>query len=398
MYESHYGLTTKPFSLVPNPEILFLSKNHLNALTYLEYGLSERAGFILLTGEIGAGKTTLVRHLLNKMESRSETAVIFNTNFSSDQLFRRILGEFEIQCDTTEKEGHLTQFYQFLIDRYAAGRHVLLIIDEAQNLADDSLEDIRMLSNLQTDDQILLQIMLVGQPELKERLKKPEFQQLAQRIAVNYHIRSLDKEQTHHYIGYRIEKAGGKPDLFSPEAIDMVYEHSEGIPRTINLLCDTALVYGFADNLTRIEKAVIGNVIKDDICMIVSNKKPERRTFRQAVSKDVAGPAIMELIHLLEMSLTKLKQQHVDFIKAVKDDLLIKYQQLLRMEQRRYDQLMEKYTQLVQTNRLSNISDIEEDEGNREEIVEPALRARPGTKFSHLMEMADAQKALDRGR
>jgi general secretion pathway protein A len=398
MYESHYGLTAKPFSLVPNPEILFLSKNHANALTYLEYGLSERAGFILLTGEIGAGKTTLVRHLLNKMESRIETAVIFNTNFSADQLFRRILNEFEIHCDTTGKEGHLAQLYQFLIDRYAMGRHVLLIIDEAQNLTDDALEDIRMLSNLQTDDQILVQIMLVGQPELKERLKKPEFRQLTQRIAVNYHISPLDKEQTHHYIGYRIEKAGGKTALFSQEAIDTVYEHSEGIPRTINLICDTALVYGFADNLMRIDKAVIGKVIKDEICMTVSNQKTGGQSSKRVVSKGVAGPGIMERIHWLEASLTELKQQHEDFVQEIKNDLLAKYQQLLLMEQRRYDQLMGKYTQLVQTKVLPNGSDLDEDGDDHEDMAEPALRVRSGTKFAHLMEMVDAQKALDRGK
>ena len=218
MCESHFGLTAKPFSMVPNPEILFLSKNHENALTYLEYGLSEKVGFILLTGEIGAGKTTLIRHMLNKMESQIDIAVIFNTSFTSDQMFRRILSEFEIPCDTTDKERHLQLLYQFLIDRYAQGRHMLLIVDEAQNLSDAALEDIRMLSNLQTDDRILLQIMLVGQPELKNRLNMPAFRQLAQRIAVSYHITPLDEVQTRHYIGYRIDKAGGEPDLFTPEA------------------------------------------------------------------------------------------------------------------------------------------------------------------------------------
>ena len=312
MYESHYGLTAKPFSIVPNPEILFLSKNHENALTYLEYGLSEKVGFILLTGEIGAGKTTLIRHMLNKIESQMDIAVIFNTNFSSDQLLRRILSEFEITSDTTEKERHLELLYQFLIDRYARGRHVLLIIDEAQNLTDGALEDIRMLSNLQTDDRILLQIMLVGQPEFKDRLNMPDFRQLAQRIAVNYHITPLDVDQTRHYIEYRIRKAGGAPDLFMPGAIKKIYKHSGGIPRTINLMCDTALVYGFSDNLKCIDVAVIEKVIKDKVCISVSEEKPVGRTIKSAVSGS-AGPGIMERIHSLEESLAELKQQHEKF-------------------------------------------------------------------------------------
>ncbi len=391
MYESHYGLTAKPFSMVPNPEILFLSKNHENALTYLEYGLSEKVGFILLTGEIGSGKTTLIRYMLNKMESQVDIAVIFNTNFTSDQMFRRILSEFEIPCDTTDNERHLQLLYQFLIDRYAKGRHVLLIVDEAQNLSDAALEDIRMLSNLQTDDRILLQIMLVGQPELKNRLNRPDFRQLAQRIAVNYHITPLDEEQTRHYIGYRIGKAGGESGLFTPEAIDQIYTHSGGIPRSINLMCDTALVYGFADNLKRIDAAVVEKVIKDKVCMSVSEEGTTGRRTNGVVSGS-PGPAIMERIHSLEESLFELKQQHEKFTHLVQNDMLLKYQQMLVTEQQRFDRLMAKYTQVLQM-----------DQPRKPPIREKGAVVRSGgevgknqarTKYAQLLKMEAAKQAL----
>ena len=392
MYESHYGLTSKPFSIVPNPEILFLSKNHANALTYLEYGLSEKVGFILLTGEIGAGKTTLIRHMLNKMEPQMDIAVIFNTNFSSAQLLRRILSEFEIPCDTTEKERHLELLYQFLIDRYAQGRHVLLIIDEAQNLSDESLEDIRMLSNLQTDDRILLQIMLVGQPELKVRLNLPDFRQLAQRIAVNYHITPLDANQTRHYIAYRIRKAEGDPDLFTPETIDKIYKHSGGIPRTINLICDTALVYGFAADLKRIDVAVIEKVIEDKVCMSVSEEKPVGRTIQGGISGK-AGPGIMERIHWLEVSISELKQQHENFTHEIKNDLLLKYQQLLINEQKRFDQLLAKHTQLLQVDQPKKA--IKKEKDDRKGSEGQAKRIEGGTKYVQLLKMVEAKKALN---
>ena len=391
MYESHFGLTAKPFSMVPNPEILFLSKNHENALTYLEYGLSEKVGFILLTGEIGAGKTTLIRYMLNKMESQFDIAVIFNTNFTSDQMLRRILSEFDIPCDTTDKERHLQLLYQFLIDRYAQERHVLLIVDEAQNLSDTALEDIRMLSNLQTDDRILLQIMLVGQPELKNRLNLPDFRQLAQRIAVNYHITPLDEVQTRQYIGYRISKAGGEPDLFAPEAIDKIYLHSGGIPRSINLMCDTALVYGFADNQERIDAAVVEKVIKDKVCMSVSEGASVGRNKKGGDSASV-GQRIMERIYSLEHSLSELKQQHENFTQTVQNDLLIKYQQLLVTEQKRFDRLMAKYTQVLQMDQPQKASIKEKDAVGRSGGAVGTNQVK--TKYARLLKMEAAKQAL----
>lgn len=396
MYESHYGLTAKPFSIVPNPNILFMSKNHANALTYLEYGLSEKAGFILLTGEIGAGKTTMVRHMIKKIGSQFETAVIFNTNFSPDQIFRQILDEFEVTCDTNEKDRHLAQLYDFLIERYAIRQDVLLIIDEAQNLTNEALEDIRMLSNLQADDQTLLQILLVGQPELKERLQMPEFRQFAQRIAVNYHISPLDKGQTKDYIEYRLQKAGGTLEMFSQDALDHIYEHSGGIPRTINLICDTALVYGFADNLMKIDETVIAHVIKDNICMAANEKNEGDPQNKGAAAKSDPGPDILKRIRVLEMSVKKLKLHYENLIKKVNNDLMDKYQQLLLAEQQRNDQLMEKYFQLTQPSQVSEESPVED--GGQVDEIESRQESGSVTKFAHLMDIADAQEVIENKR
>lgn len=263
MYEKFYGFSEKPFHIVPNPHFLYLSAKHQHALTYLEYGIREGMGFILLTGEIGTGKTTLIRHMLNQIEADIEVAVIFNTNVSANQLLSLILQEFELEADGTDKARNLDRIYQFLIEKYARRCRVLLIIDEAQNLSDEVLEEVRMLSNLQADDTLLLQIMLVGQPELKAKLKRPGLAQLTQRIAVNYHLMPLNREETGVYIASRLEKVGGATDLFSQEAVDEIYRASNGTPRTINLLCDSALVYGFADELHQIEKDILLQVLED---------------------------------------------------------------------------------------------------------------------------------------
>ncbi len=263
MYEKYFGFTIKPFQTIPNPNLFYPSPKHENALTYLEYGLMERTGFILLTGEIGSGKTTLVKHLINKIESQIDTAVIFNTNVTSEQLIGLILNEFELGPVNGTKADALDMLYRFLIDKFAHNRRVLLVIDEAQNLSRDALEEVRMLSNLQSDDQMLLQIMLVGQPELRTKIRKPNLVQLNQRITVAYHLPALTREETEGYIIFRIEKAGGKSAIFTHEAIDLIHETSFGIPRTINIICDTALVYAYADDLENINAPVIQQVIDD---------------------------------------------------------------------------------------------------------------------------------------
>ena len=263
MYEHFYGLKEKPFQIVPNPSYLYMSPVHENALTYLEYGLMENVGFILLTGKVGTGKTTLVRHIMDQFETVKEIAVIFNTNVTTDELIHLILQSFELEPEVGNKTKNLDIFQHFLIEKYAENKQVLLIVDEAQNLSDEALEEVRMFSNLQSDDQSLIQIMLVGQPELKDRLLQPGHNPFAQRIAVNFFLSGLSDKETKSYIAYRLEKAGGRPDIFSQEAIDIIFKASGGIPRSINLICDTALVYGFGYELETIDAPVIEQVVKD---------------------------------------------------------------------------------------------------------------------------------------
>ena len=320
MYTSHFGLTAKPFSIVPDPNILFLGKTYENALTYLEYGLSEKVGFILLTGEVGIGKTTLIRHMLNKMPSQMDIAVIFNTNFTSDQLFRRILNEFELPCDTTDKSVQLETLYHFLIEQFAQGRHTLLVIDEAQNLSDAVLEDIRLLFNLQTDNKVLLQIILVGQPDLKRRMSDPNLRQLAQRIVVNYHLTPLTEEQTSQYIHFRLQAAGATENLFSKEALALIYKKSEGTPRTINLICDAGLTYGYGDDKTFIDHTIIENVLKDGVYLTAETQEQALPTNATPATSE-AAPNMMDRITAIESALAELQCGQQKLAKEIQSEL-----------------------------------------------------------------------------
>jgi general secretion pathway protein A len=264
MYKEFYGFQEKPFNIVPDPAFLYLSDKHRMALSYLEYGLMDGVGFILLSGEIGTGKTTLIKQLLTQLKTDMEVAVIFNTNVSAEQLLELILNEFELKPEARGKASYLDTLNQFLINKHGAGQRVLLIIDEAQNLSQEALEEIRMLSNLQTQKDPLLQILTVGQPGFRTRLQHPSLAQLSQRIVVSYHLAALSLEETRGYIRHRLKVAGSKNDqLFTSEAVERIFHYSGGIPRNINVLCDAALVYGYADELTSLNAEVIEHVVKD---------------------------------------------------------------------------------------------------------------------------------------
>jgi len=262
MYKSFYGLKENPFNVNPDPRFLFLTKEIEEALTGLMYGIQTRKGFITLTGEVGTGKTTLINRLLDWLHHRrARTAFLFNSRMNSSQLFDFILAEFDIACESKSKSQQLLKLNHWLLERYRDGETVVLIIDEAQNLTYPVLEEIRLLTNLETSTEKLLQIVLSGQPELEEKLKLPQLRQLRQRIMLRCRTTPLSEEQTGAYIAERLRIAGasGEP-IFSAKTIETIHVYSLGIPRVINLLCEHSLVNGFVEQQRPIQPKIVEDV------------------------------------------------------------------------------------------------------------------------------------------
>jgi len=264
MYEAFYGLDEKPFSVPPNPAYLYLSKKHQNALSRLRYSVLNKAAFTVITGDIGSGKTTLVRELIHSLDRDVNVGLLSNVNFSSfEELLQWILYSFELKYEGNDKVHLFEIFTDFVIKNYSAGRRTVLIIDEAQNLAPDDLEQLRMLSNINVDQHQVLGLILVGQPNLLDTLQRPELEQFVQRIEVEYYLQPLDLDETINYIKHRLEIAGGSPDLFTPDTYPLIWRNTSGVPRLINVLCGMALVYGFADFKEFIDADVINHVLTD---------------------------------------------------------------------------------------------------------------------------------------
>jgi len=264
MYEAFFNLNKKPFELVPDPEFMYLSRSHKKALTYLDYGIRERAGFILLTGEVGSGKTTLIRDLLNKRYERITLAKVFNTRVNSEQLLALINDDFGLSVAGKDKISLIRDLNDFLLEQYAAGNQPILIIDEAQNLSADLLEEIRMLSNLESSHSKLLQIVLVGQPELRQTLAAPQLLQLRQRISINCHLKALSREEMPEYIVHRMTVAGNGQALnFPGGTLDMVYQYSRGIPRLVNIICDFLMLSAFAEEASTVSTEMAHEVLGD---------------------------------------------------------------------------------------------------------------------------------------
>ena len=265
-YKEHFGLKQEPFNITADPAFLYLSRSHREALAQLSYGIKARKGFVVLTGEVGTGKTTLINGLLDELDSDTRTALIFSHIANPFDLLRYTCNEFGLRSPQHSRNDfyeYLALLNDYLYESYRSGKNCALIIDEAQNLSPEVLESVRLLSNFETSKDKLLQILLVGQPELSARLNSQELRQLKQRITVRYHLRSLTLKECQAYISSRLQVAGGDPLLFTPGAVEVIYACSAGIPRVINVICDGALMTAYNLRKTYIDDSLIRQVAED---------------------------------------------------------------------------------------------------------------------------------------
>jgi len=265
MYKEFYGLRANPFNVNPDPRYLFLTRHTEEALACLTYGIQSRKGFVLLTGEVGTGKTTLINKLLEWLRLKQvATAFVFNSRLNVTQFLDYMMADFGIACDSKDKSQVLLRLYNWLLDRYRAGKTAVLIVDEGQNLSDEVLEEVRMLTNLETFTEKLLQIVLVGQPELAQKLKLPQLRQLRQRITLRAKTHPLTLDETNDYVQQRLRIAGSNgQQIFTPESLILVHRYSGGIPRVINLLCEHCLVNAFVDQQKVVEPGGVDAVARD---------------------------------------------------------------------------------------------------------------------------------------
>ncbi|OGX38796.1 MAG: hypothetical protein A3D87_05355 [Omnitrophica WOR_2 bacterium RIFCSPHIGHO2_02_FULL_50_17] len=271
MYKEFYNLRESPFNVTADPDFFFSSAHHIEAFSHLLYGIHQRKGIIVITGEIGTGKTTICRRLLNKLDKNVKTALILNPNFSAIQLLQIILRDLGIEGNFKNKFALINTLNEFLLEQTIQGHNVAIIVDEAQNLGIKQLEQIRLLSNLETEKEKLLQIVLVGQPELCEKLKLSSLRQLNQRVTVRYHIMPLNRSELEEYIQHRLKIAqradNSKPNVhFTSGAMDLIYQKSNGTPRMVNILCDRALLAGYIAERCIIDEDIIQRSVEEVVC------------------------------------------------------------------------------------------------------------------------------------
>jgi general secretion pathway protein A len=264
IYTAHFGMTERPFTLLPDPDFLYWSENHARAYAMLEYGMLTHAPITVITGEIGAGKTTLLRHLLRSLPEDVTVGLISNAQGNRGELLHWVLMALGVQTDVNASYVQLfAQFQDFLIAEYASGRRTMLIFDEAQNLSLETLEELRMFSNINADKDELLQLVLVGQPELRDLIAQPRLTQFAQRVAAEYHLPGMSADAVRDYVRHRLKVAGAAREIFTPAACECVHAASRGVPRLVNQICDYALVYAFTDGLEKVDAGVIQQVVLD---------------------------------------------------------------------------------------------------------------------------------------
>lgn len=318
MYESYYGFNAKPFQLKPDPRFFFGSKGHKRAMAYLEYGISQGEGFIVITGEVGAGKTTLMRNLFREIESKNILAAqIVNTHVGSDDILRLVAAAFGIEYEDTSKAALLTRLERFLRQCDKEGKRALLVVDEAQNLTSRAVEELRMLSNFQTDDRSLLQTFLLGQPEFRRTMLSADMQQLLQRVIASYHLGPLDQIETQSYIEHRLHTVGWNNDpTLNADAYAAIFEFTGGIPRKINSLCDRLFLMGYLEEYHAFGEAEVKQVIAD----IRQEFELPERELELAQKEDVASE-LKELTYInLENvhRLGKMERSIISVIDALK--------------------------------------------------------------------------------
>lgn len=301
MYSNYFGLSEPPFAIAPDPRFLFMSEQHREALAHLLYGINSNGGFVLLTGEVGTGKTTVSRCLLEQLPDNTEVAFVLNPQYSAIELLAAICDDLRICCaKNSELKDYVDSINQHLLDNHRNDKHTVLIIDEAQNLSADVLETIRLLTNLETNTQKLLQIILIGQPELTEKLSKPELRQVNQRITARYHLRALSQNELPAYVAHRLSVAGVDGQLFPPSSIKRLYRLTKGIPRLVNIICDRALLGAYVQRESRVEAGTLGKAANE-----VFGETPDARSTAAWYSR----PTVMigSLVAIVTLSLVLIK-------------------------------------------------------------------------------------------
>jgi general secretion pathway protein A len=372
MYESFYKFKDKPFDLHPDPDYLYMSQIHEDTYAHMEYAILENKGFVIITGEIGSGKTTLINYLLSNLGEEIEVGLINNTNILPEQFLKLVCKEFELEPKTSDKAELLDIFSGFLITQFSIGKRVVLIIDEAQNLSTDTIEEIRMLSNIETEKHNLIQIVLVGQPELRFKLKKGLLNQLSQRVTVHCHLTGLERDEVEQYIKHRLMVGGAdRFDIFKMKAIDQISQYSRGIPRLINVLCDSALVYGFADGLHIIDTKVIENVYAElktlgtfagyDAVSIKTFFDRKRET-NGSTGSDLNWDLLKEKINLLDIEVSNLREKIESVLKKhnQRDTIVIELFKMLKDNFNRREKLFHTLYRKIQEEKLSNFSEIKD--------------------------------------
>jgi general secretion pathway protein A len=359
MYTKYFGLEKKPFVLTPDPGFLFFSREHDLALAHLEYGLMNNAGFMALTGEVGAGKTTLLKYLFNKVDGTLCMAMVFNTQLDSRSLLDMIAREFELSPGSNIKTDLLTRLHEHFLRQYSGGKRCLIVVDEAQNLSLDAFEELRMLSNLDAENESLVQIILVGQPQLKDRLAHPNLAQLTQRISVYFHLSPLGSNEVAQYIEHRLKIAGhdsSKP-LFTEDAVHVIVETSRGIPRVINSICESSLTYAFADDAKLVGVEIVQKVISDNPLLSLQLHRAVALQVANPGSKngDVQSmpadfqlllPSVMSRLQELEMRIQRIEQPDRDQAIGILESKLTREQEHTRKLGQKLVSLTKKYREI----------------------------------------------------